>query len=54
MILQSKKVKYLTVAIVSSSTCHEVMGLNAMIFGFWIRILNEFFTFLFHIHQEAL
>ena len=34
MILEPKKIKSLTVAIVSSSICHEVMGLDAMIFGF--------------------
>ena len=34
MILEPKKVKFLTVSIVSPSTCHEVMGPDAMIFIF--------------------
>ena len=29
-----KKIKSVTVSIVSPSTCHEVMGLDAMIFVF--------------------
>ena len=32
MILEPKKIKCLTVSIVSPSICHEVMGLDAMIF----------------------
>jgi len=36
VILEAKKIKSLTVATVSPSTCHEVMGLDAMIFIFWI------------------
>ena len=31
VILEPKKIKSLTVSIVSPSTCHEVMGLDAMI-----------------------
>ena len=31
VILEPQKVKFLTVSIVSSSICHEVMGLDAMI-----------------------
>ena len=34
MILEPKKIKSLTVSIVSPSVCHEVMGLDAMIFVF--------------------
>ena len=34
VILEAKKIKSLTVATVSPSTCHEVMGLDAMIFIF--------------------
>ena len=34
MILESKKIKSLTVSIVSLSICHEVMGPDAMIFIF--------------------
>ena len=31
MILEPKKMKSVTVSIVSSSICHEVMGLDAMV-----------------------
>ena len=34
--LEPKKIKYLTVYIVSPSICHELMGLDAMIFIFWM------------------
>jgi len=34
VILKPKKMKSLTVSIVSPSICHEVMGPDAMIFGF--------------------
>ena len=34
VILELKKIKALTVSIVSLSICHEVMGPNAMIFVF--------------------
>ena len=34
VILESKKIKSVTVSIVSPSICHEVMGLDAMIFVF--------------------
>ena len=36
VILEPKKVKSLTVSIVSPSICHEVMGLDAIISIFWI------------------
>ena len=34
VILESKKIKYVTVPVVSSSICHEVIGPDAMIFVF--------------------
>ena len=34
MILEPKKIKFVTVSIVSPSICHEVMGPDAMIFVF--------------------
>ena len=34
VILESKKIKYFTVSILSPSICHEVMGLDAMILVF--------------------
>ena len=47
VILEPKKMKSLTVSTVSPSICHEVMGPDAM-------ILPNFFTLLFHLHQETL
>ena len=50
---QENKVGY--VSIVSLSICHEVMGLDAMIFVFWMLCFKPTFsTLLFHLHQEAL
>ena len=34
VVLESKKIKSVTVSIVSPSICHEVMGLDAIIFSF--------------------
>ena len=34
VILEPKKIKFVTVSIVSPSICHEVMGLDTMIFVF--------------------
>ena len=36
VILQPKKIKFVTVSIVSPSICHEVMGPDAMILVFWM------------------
>ena len=36
VILESKKIKSVTVSIVSVCICHEVMGLDAMILVFWM------------------
>ena len=36
VILEPKKIKSVTVSIVSPSICHEVMGLNATILVFWM------------------
>ena len=36
VILEPKKIKYAAVSIVSPSICHEMMGLDAMILGFWM------------------
>ena len=44
-ILEPKKIKFVTVSIVSLSICHEAMGADAMILGF----LNvEFLSQVFH------
>ena len=57
-ILELKKIKSLTVSIVSPSICHEVMGPDAMILFvvvfFNVEFYTSFFTLLFHLHQEAL
>ena len=44
MILEPKKIKSLTVSIVSSSIWHEVMGLDAMIFVFGMLSLGKLFN----------
>ena len=36
VILEPKKIKSVTISIVSPSTCHEVMGPDAMILVFWM------------------
>ena len=51
VILEPKKVKSLTVPIVSPSVCHEVMGLDAMILVFWMLSFKptfslSYFTFI--------
>ena len=43
VILEPPKIKSFTVSIVSPFICHEVMGLDALIFGFWILSLNQVF-----------
>ena len=54
VILEPKKIKSLTVSIVSPSICHEVMGPDAMIFVFFnVEFQASFFTLFFHFHQEA-
>ena len=55
MILETLKIKPLTVSIVSPSVCHEVLGPDAMILVFLnVEFSASFFTLLFHFHQEAL
>ena len=44
VILQSKKIKSVTVSIVFPSICHEVMGPDAMIFVFWILSFKPTFS----------
>ena len=46
VILEPPKIKSLTVSIVSASICHEVMGLDAMIFVFWMLSFKPFQLFL--------
>ena len=40
-IFQPKKIKSLTISIVSPSISHEVMGLDAMILAFWMLMLSQ-------------
>ena len=53
MILEPPKIKSVTVSIVSPTICHEVMGLDTLIFVFWILSFKSAFHSLFHLHQEA-
>ena len=43
VILEPKKIKSVTISIVSPSIRHEVMGLVAMIFVFWMWALSQLF-----------
>jgi len=53
--LEPKKIKSVTVSTFSTSFCHEMMRLDAMIFVFWMLSFKPaFLTLLFHLHQEAL
>ena len=44
VILDPKKIKFVTVSIVSPSSCHEVMGPVAMIFIFWMLSFKAAFS----------
>ena len=48
LILEPKKIKSLTVSIVSPSICHEKMGPDAMIFIFWMASFKPAFFFLLY------
>ena len=55
VILGSKKIKSVTVSIVSHSIFHEVMGLDAMILVFVMLSFKPAFSLSsFNFHQEAL
>ena len=54
VILEPKKIKSLTVSIVSPSICHELMGPDAMILVFLMLSFKPAFSLSFHFHQEAL
>ena len=55
VILESQKMKSVTISTVSPSIWHEVMRLDAVISVFWmLRFKPTFSTLLFHFHQEAL
>ena len=44
VILEPKKIKSVTISIVSPSICYEVMGLDAMIFIFWMLSFKPNFS----------
>ena len=44
VILEPKKIKFVTVSIVSPSICHEVMGPDAMILVFWMLSFKPTFS----------
>ena len=44
MILEPKKIKSLTVSIVSQSICHEVIGMDGMILGFQMLHFKPVFS----------
>ena len=44
VILEPKKIKSVTVSIVSPSICHEVMGSDAMIFTLWMLNFKPVFS----------
>ena len=59
VILESKKVKSVTVSIFSPSICHEMMGPDAMIFIFWILSFKpafplSSFTFIKRLFNSSL
>ena len=55
VILEPKKMKSVTVSIVSSSICHEVMGVGCHDLWFLnVEFIANFFTLIFHFYQEAL
>ena len=59
VILEPKKIKSLTVSIVSPSICHEVMGPDAMILVFWMLSFKptfslSSFTFVQRLYSSSL
>ena len=55
IILESKKIKTITASTFFPSTCHEVMGSDAMIIVFFnVEFQASFFTLFSHSQQEIL
>ena len=54
VILEPRKIKFVTVSTFPPSICHEVMGLDAMILAFECWVLSQLFHSSFNLHQEAL
>ena len=53
VILEPMKIKSVTLSTVSPSICHEVMGLDAMIFVFWMRVLSQLFHSLLSLSSRG-
>ena len=51
VILEPKKIKSVTVSIVTPCICHEVMGPDLSFLN--VEFEANFFILLFHFHQEA-
>ena len=51
--LEPKKIKSATVSTVSPSTCHEVMGLDAMILVFWMLSFKPTFSLSSFYHKGS-
>ena len=59
LILEPKKIKFVTLPIVSPSFCHELMGLDSMSFVFWVLSFMpafslSFFTFIKRVFSSSL
>ena len=54
VILEPKKRKSVTVYSFPPSICNEVMGLDTMIFIFWMLSIKSAFSVSLHLHEEAL
>ena len=54
VILEPKKIKSVTVSIISPNICHEVMGLDAMIFVFWMLSCKPAFSLSYFIFIKRL
>ena len=54
VILEPPKIKSVTVSIISPSICHELMGLMPWSSFFECWVSSQFFTLLFHFHQQTL
>ena len=52
VILEPKKIKYVTVSNFAPYNCHEVMGLNAIIVVFWMLNFTPASSLFFYLHQE--
>ena len=53
VILEPKKIKYVTFFIVSPSICHEVMGLDAMLFVVECCVLSQLFHSLLSLSSRG-